>query len=80
MTRTQKHWAVGGGIGAVAVYLGYELWWKKRGHGEHAARHGKRHHGHHEEPGTEIADESYERGDYGKKHGRHHKEHDHGEH
>lgn len=81
LTRTQKRWAIGGGIGATAICLGYELWWKKRGHRGHAVHHEKRRgHHHHEEPGTDLAvDESYERGEYGKKHGRHrHKDH-HGE-
>ena len=80
MTRTQKRWAVGGGIGAVAAFLGYE-WWKHRDHRGHAGGHAKHHGHHHGEPGTALATEdSYERGEYGKKHGHHHhKERDHGE-
>jgi len=76
LTRSQKRWAIGGSIGAAALFLGYELFRHREGpprsdhfpmqfHGKHK-RH--KHHKHHQGDNA--------RGEYGTRH--HHKGHKHG--
>jgi hypothetical protein len=70
MTRTQKRLAIGGGIGAVAIALGYEiLHWRSHEHEKHTEHRGHEHKEHNE------------RGEYGKKHKHHHHHegHEHGD-
>jgi len=69
MTLTQKRWAIGGGIGAVVLGVGYEIFHHRR-----VKAHGKYKHGH---PGaTEDGGAENARGEYGHKKHKHRPHHD----
>lgn len=84
LTRTQKRWAIGGSIGAGALFLGYELFkhreersdsFSMQPHGKHEHRHHRRHGQGDNKRGEYGSHNGHKRGEYGT---HPHKRHRHG--
>lgn len=76
LTETQKKWAIGGGIGAVAVALGYALFHSRPAFGAPSRQLPEHPHRKRKKPRHAREDENA-RGEYGQKKRHHHKGHKH---
>jgi hypothetical protein len=74
LTRSQKRWAIGGSIGAAALFLGYALFrhreersdsFSMQSHGKHKHSHHRRHGQGDNERGEYGSHNGHKRGEYG---------------